>query len=63
MPTCAKQPSTAALLAEPQALITTRDALLRLSREVAQRQSKRVTLPALPSAIERWQLAQATEGR
>jgi len=56
MPSCAKPPKRPQTPTEPPALVSTREALLKLGHEVAQRHRKRVTLPALPSAIDRFEL-------
>ena len=60
VPSCAKPP-TNRKVGEP--LTSTREALIRLSQEVAEKRRKRATLPALPSAIERVMAERVTASR
>lgn len=60
VPPCAKPPvDRNEVSVEPMS--STCAALLRLGREVADKRRKRATLPALPSAIERYSELAETE--
>ena len=61
MPSCAKPPVDRNQ-AQAQPLMSTREALLRLGLEVADKRRKRETVPGLPSAIGRHAASVPREG-